>query len=68
MLFRTYRRGAVYMNLDNRRLREIQRELKIYRKRLNESEKESDRQIYTGKIESLEREEKQILERCDVII
>lgn len=56
------------MNLDNRRLREIQRELKIYRKRLNESEKESDRQIYTGKIESLEREEKQILERCDVII
>ena len=68
MLFRTYRRGAVYMNLDNRRLREIQRELKMYRKRLDESVKEADRQIYTGKIESLEREEKQILERCDVII
>lgn len=56
------------MNLDNRRLREIQRELKRYRKRLDESVKEADRQIYTGKIESLEREEKQILARMDVII
>lgn len=56
------------MNLDNRRLREIQSELKAYHKLLDESVKEADRQIYTGKIESLEREEKQILERCDVII
>ena len=56
------------MNIDNRRLREIQTELKFYHKQLNEAETISDSLIYQGKIESLEREEKDILQRYDVII
>ena len=55
------------MNLDNRRLREIQTEKKAYQTLLNESESISDCLIYKGKIESLTREEKDILERYDVI-
>ena len=60
--------GVSRMNIDNRRLREIQGELKAYNELLNESVKEADRQIYQGKITALEREQKQILERCDVIL
>jgi hypothetical protein len=56
------------MNIDNRRLREIQTELKFYHKRLDEADTISDSLIYQGKIESLEREEKDILQRYDVII
>ena len=56
------------MNIDNRRLREIQTELKFYHQRLNEAETISDSLIYQGKIESLEREEKDIVKRYDVII
>lgn len=56
------------MNIDNRRLREIQGELQAYNELLNESVKETDKQIYQGKITALEREQKQILERCDVIL
>ncbi len=56
------------MNIDNRRLREVQSELKAYHKLLNETDSIHDSLVYQGKIESLEREEKQILERCDVII
>lgn len=54
------------MNIDNRRLREVQRELNIYRERLNETDNESDYLIYKGKIESLEREQENILKRYDV--
>ena len=60
--------GVSRMNIDNRRLREIQGELKAYNQLLEESVKETDRQIYQGKITALEREQKQILERCDVIL
>ena len=56
------------MNQDNRRLRELQMEKKLYQKLLNESEKISDCLIYQGKIDSLEEEEKQILQRYDVIV
>lgn len=56
------------MNIDNRRLKQIQTELKAYHKLLNESIKETDRQIYQGKIDALEREEAEILERYDVIV
>lgn len=56
------------MNIDNRRLREVQSELKAYHQLLNETDSIHDSLVYQGKIESLEREEKQILERCDVII
>ena len=55
------------MNIDNRRLREIQREKRIYKSLLDESDKISDCLIYQGKLESLNREEKRILERYDVI-
>ena len=56
------------MNLDNRRLKEIQSELKAYYQLLDECVKETDRQMYQGKINALEREEKQILKRYDVVI
>lgn len=56
------------MNLQNRRLRELQKEIKAYSKLRDESVKETDKQIYQGKINALEREEKQILKRMDVII
>jgi hypothetical protein len=56
------------MNIDNRRLREIQREKMVYQDRLEKSETISDSLIYQGKIEALEREEKDILARYDVII
>lgn len=56
------------MNIDNRRLREIQREKMVYQDRLKQSETISDSLIYQGKLESLEREEKDILKRYDVVI
>ena len=56
------------MNLDNRRLREVQQELKAYRELLHNSDKISDCLIYQGKIDSLEEEEQQILKRYDVIL
>lgn len=51
------------MNLDNRRLRELQQEIKLYYSLLNSAEKEEDKLIYKGKLESLEREEDKILKR-----
>ena len=56
------------MNIDNRRLREIQTEKRLYQRLLDESEKISDCLIYQGKIECLENEEKDILKRYDVIV
>ena len=55
------------MNIDNRRLREIQRDLVFYHKRLKEAETISDSLIFQGKIETLEKEEADILARYDVI-
>lgn len=55
------------MNVDNRRLREIQQEIKAYQRLLVESDSISDCLIYRGKLECLEKEEKEILKRCDVI-
>ena len=56
------------MNLDNRRLKEIQSEIKAYTELYNQSTKETDKQIYQGKLKCLEEEEKNILKRYDVII
>ena len=56
------------MNINNRRLKEIQSEKKVYADQLKKAETISDSLLYQGKLESLEREEKQILERYDVII
>ena len=55
------------MNIDNRRLQEVQKELIFYRNRLKEAETISDSLIYQGKIEILEKEEQDILKRYDVI-
>ena len=56
------------MNVDNRRLREIQIEKKAYKNLLDNADKISDCLVYQGKIDCLEREEKDILERYDVIV
>lgn len=57
--------GGRKMNIDNRRLREVQRQLKAYRTLLEFADI-SESLIYQGKIEALEREEKEILKRYDV--
>ena len=56
------------MNIDNRRLQEVQREIKAYTELLNNSDSISDCLIYQWKLESLEKEEKDILTRYDVIV
>ena len=55
------------MNIDNRRLREVQLELKAYHELLENADTISDSLIYQGKIEALEKEEANILARYDVI-
>lgn len=54
------------MNIDNRRLREIQKEKRLFQSLLDHSETLSDCLTYQGKLETLEKEEKQILERGGV--
>ena len=54
------------MNLDNRRLKEIQAEKLVWKDQLNKCETISDCLAYQGKIDILENEEKEILKRCDV--
>ena len=55
------------MNIDNRRLREVQRQIKAYNTLIECPDATiRDRLIYQGKIECLEREEQEILRRYDV--
>lgn len=54
------------MNQDNRRLNEIQREKLVWQDQLDKAESMNDCLAYQGKIECLEKEEKEILKRCDV--
>lgn len=56
------------MNQDNRRLTEIQREKLVWKDQLEKCETISDCLAYQGKIDILEKEEKQILKRSDVIV
>jgi hypothetical protein len=56
------------MNLDNRRLTEIQKEKKLFKSLLDNADTISDCLAYKGKLDILENEEKEILKRCDVII
>ena len=56
------------MNLLNRRLMEIQKEKQFFKTMLDNSESISDCLTYQGKLELLDKEEKDILERNDVII
>ena len=58
----------IFMNADNQRLREIRRFKEGYQKLMDESETMSEILDYKKKIDELEREEKEILERFDVII
>ena len=55
------------MNIDNRRLREIQKQIKAYNVLIECSDSIEESLIYQGKLEALEREEKEILSRYDVI-
>ena len=56
------------MNLDNRRLLEIQKEKKLFQSLLDDAKTITDWLTYQGKLDLLEKEEKDILKRCDVII
>ena len=56
------------MNINNRRLKDIQREKTFFKKMLDKSTKQTDKQIYTGKLEILENEEKEILKKQGVQI
>lgn len=59
---------GIHMNIDNRRLIEIQKEKKLFKSLLDKADTISDCLTYQGKLELLENEEKEILKRCDVII
>lgn len=54
------------MNLDNRRLKEIQAEKLVWQDQLSKCETISDCLAFQGKIDILEKEELEILKRCDV--
>ena len=56
------------MNQDNRRLQEIQMQIKAYNTLLECSNCIEDSLNFQSKLEELETEEKEILQRCDVII
>ena len=54
------------MNINNRRLKDIQREKTFFKKMLDKSTKQADKQIYKGKLDILENEEKEILQKQGV--
>ena len=54
------------MNINNRRLRELQHEKRLYNSLYNQADKESEKRLYKGKLECVEREEKKILKRYGV--
>ena len=56
------------MNLDNQRLNEIKIMLSAYYHELKKTDSISESLQIQEHIDALEEEEKQILERCDVII
>ena len=56
------------LNIDNRRLRQIRLEKRVYQDQMNKVKTSHDKQIYQGKIACLNREEREILKRYDVIV
>ena len=62
------RRRSEHMNIQNRRLKDIQKEKIFFKKLLDQSTKQTDKQIYTGKLEILENEEKEILKKQGVTL
>ena len=56
------------MNLDNRRLKEIQQYKLFYQRRLEEEDNtELEEDLLRMKFKALEAEEKEILKRCDAL-
>ena len=51
------------MTVHNRRLREVRKEIQMYKNRIEEEKSEYNKQLYLSKIGMLEREEKEILNR-----
>ena len=56
------------MNIDNQRLQDIKELKNAYNVLLDKSDTMEDCIHYQGKLDELEKEEKQILKRFDVII
>lgn len=56
------------MNFDETRLKEIQEYKAFYNARLDEDNTELGRDLIQSQINKLEKEEKEILNRCDVKI
>ena len=55
------------MNLDNRRLREIRLQKRVYQDQMCKAKTPHDRQVFQGKISCLDKGERDILKRYDVI-
>ena len=55
------------MNLDEKRLKEIQNEKRAYHSLLDKADTISDCITYQSRIEALNNEEKEILKRCDAL-
>jgi len=62
------RRRSEHMNIQNRRLKDIQKEKIFFKKLLDQSTKQTDKQIYQGKLNILEQEEKEILKKQGVTL
>ena len=56
------------MNLDNQRLKEIKEFKTFYHAKLEQAETELEHDLLQIQLDKLDQEEKEILERCDVII
>ena len=56
------------MNQDNRRLEQIQREKLVWQDQLSKCESISECFAFQGKLDILEKEEKEILKRSDVYV
>ena len=59
---------GLYMNMDNQRLKEIQQLKMSYAKNRDKAESMYDMFRYQHMIDEIEKEETEILKRCDVII
>ena len=62
----TPRKGSEHMNQQNRRLKEIQQEKQLFQSLLDKSETITDSLTYQGKLDLLEKEETEILQRQGV--
>ena len=59
---------GITMNLDNKRLREIQLLKKGYGLKVLSAESKEEAEHFYSKIDELSNEEAEILKRCDVIL